>query len=209
MAEGKKPAAMTIAGVIELVFSILIFIYAIVFMVIGCANSAVGLVGAAGNAMEGAKVNEGAMTAAATGAGIMMIITVILSLAAIAMGVIGIIGASNLFKGKKAGVGLSNFWAIALIIIFLIGLVPSILSLANAGAAAAGIQNLTEAAKSAGTSMSTDNVNVNPADVQAVGTGMGITGIVLSFIFYALPAIIVFIMLKAKPVKDFFAAPQA
>jgi hypothetical protein len=192
MAEGKKPAVMTIAGVIELVFSIFIFIYAISSMVMGCAGSVMGM---AGSVDASGTINEAT-------AGMMILITVITSLAAFVMGIIGIIGATNLFKGKKAGVGLSNFWAIALLVIFAAGLVPAILQLSAAGTTAGAITDLTK-------NMTDTTTKITSADIQSVTTGLPMIMIVLSGICYLLPAILVFVLLKLKPVKDFFAAPQA
>jgi hypothetical protein len=199
MAEGKKPAVMTIAGVIELVFSIFIFIYAISSMVMGCAGSVMGM---AGSVDASGTINEATASTAWQGAGMMILITVITSLAAFVMGIIGIIGATNLFKGKKAGVGLSNFWAIALLVIFAAGLVPAILQLSAAGTTAGAITDLTK-------NMTDTTAKITSADIQSVTTGLPMIMIVLSGICYLLPAILVFVLLKLKPVKDFFAAPQA
>ncbi len=198
MANEKKPAVLVIAGVIEIVFSIFIFIYAIVSMVSGCIGSVAGAVGTAG----GASMTEESAKAAMGGAGIMIIVNVIIGLIAIVLGVIGIIAASNLFKGKKAGVGLSNFWAIALFVIFVIGLVPAIIQLSSAAATAGALTDLTKSAGDAGS-------QVSSADVQAFTTGLPVMMIVWSGIVYLLPAIVVFILLKLKPVKDYFAAAPA
>ncbi len=193
MAEGKKPGAMIAAGVIEIVFCVAIFIWAISSMVMGCAGSVVGAVGTAG----GASMTEESVKAAAGGAGIMILVSVIVGLVAIALGVIGIIAASNLLRGKKAGVGLSNFWAIALLVIFVATIIPAIIQLSSAGTAAGALTDLTK---------SSDTGVLSAADAQAFATGLPMTMIIGSAACYLLPAILVFILLKLKPVKDFFAA---
>ncbi|MBN2352241.1 MAG: hypothetical protein JXD23_06680 [Spirochaetales bacterium] len=200
MAEGKKPGIMIFAGVIEIVFSIIIIFYALIAGLIGAL---MGAVSAAGSAMSMMSDSSDAAIAAAAGPGaITMIVSIILAIFAIVLGIIGIIGAANLFKGKKAGVGLSNFWAIGLFIVFAVGLVVSIIQMASFSSAASA---LTEAANN----MADTNVTIDQAQMQAGGAALGIGTTVANGFIYLLPAVLVFIFLKLKPVKDYLAAPQA